>query len=153
FNTTSFADRLTRGGPGGLVPGNLNGWVYVNTDDRRLASFGSELSWYTNRHGSRRWGLDAGVTLRPAAALSTNISLNTSHNIDDTQWVSNVETDGRTRFVFGHLDQRTVSVTLRVNYTIQPTLTVQVYAQPFISAGAYSDFKELTNGRAADEAN
>ena len=54
--------------------------------------------------------------------------------------------------MFGHLDQRTVNVTLRVDYTVRPTLTVQVYGQPFVSAGAYSRFKELTNGRAPADA-
>jgi uncharacterized protein DUF5916 len=35
-----------------------------------------------------------------------------------------------------------------VNYTITPNLSVQVYAQPFISSGQYNGFKELVNGRA-----
>jgi hypothetical protein len=40
-------------------------------------------------------------------------------------------------------------MTLRVNYTLRPTLSVQIYGSPFVSAGAYTQFKELTNGRAA----
>jgi hypothetical protein len=53
--------------------------------------------------------------------------------------------------VFGHLDQRTVNLTIRINYTIRPTLTVQVYGRPFVSAGTYSRFKELVNGRARQD--
>ena len=30
-----FADRLTRGGPGGYAPGNLNQWGYLDTDNRK----------------------------------------------------------------------------------------------------------------------
>ena len=30
-----------------------------------------------------------------------------------------------------------------------PTLSLQMYAQPFVSAGAYTNYKELTDGRAA----
>jgi hypothetical protein len=37
-----------------------------------------------------------------------------------------------------------------VNYTITPNLSVQVYAQPFVSSGLYDRFKELVDGRAAD---
>ena len=69
-------------------------------------------------------------------------------NVDDSQWVTNEDAEGRTRYVFGHLAQRTVSLTLRVNYTLRPTITLQVYGRPFISAGGYTGFKELTNGRA-----
>ena len=44
--------------------------------------------------------------------------------------------------------QTTVGLTARVNYTITPTLTVQIYAQPFVSAGEYGGYKALTNPRA-----
>ena len=52
--------------------------------------------------------------------------------------------------MFGRLDQKTSSITTRVNYTVTPNLSVQVYAQPFVSSGLYGHFKELVNGRAAD---
>ena len=39
-----------------------------------------------------------------------------------------------------------------MNYTVTPTLTIQVYAEPFVSAGDYSNFKELVNGRSKDYA-
>ena len=31
-----------------------------------------------------------------------------------------------------------------------PSLSLQLYAQPFVSAGDYSAFKEIANGRSAD---
>ncbi len=40
-------------------------------------------------------------------------------------------------------------MTLRANYTMSPTLSFQSYAEPFISAGKYTRFRELTDGRAA----
>jgi hypothetical protein len=52
--------------------------------------------------------------------------------------------------VFGRLDQKTSSMTARVNYTVTPNLSVQVYAQPFVSSGLYDQFKELVDGRADD---
>ena len=70
----------------------------------------------------------------------------TRYPINDSQWIENTA-DGH--YVFGHLDQTTVGITARVNYTITPELTVQIYAQPFVSAGDYSAFKELVAGRAA----
>ncbi len=33
-----------------------------------------------------------------------------------------------------------------------PTLSIQIYAAPFVSAGRYSDFKSLVDGRAASYA-
>lgn len=39
-------------------------------------------------------------------------------------------------------------MTARVNYTVTPALSIQIYAQPFVSAGDYTDFKALADGRA-----
>jgi hypothetical protein len=41
-------------------------------------------------------------------------------------------------------------MTTRVNYTVTPNLSVQVYAQPFVSSGNYTNYKELIDGRAAN---
>jgi hypothetical protein len=36
-------------------------------------------------------------------------------------------------------------MSFRLNYTINPNLTIQYWGQPFISRGRYSDFKEVVN--------
>jgi hypothetical protein len=74
-----------------------------------------------------------------------------SHNIDDAQWKGNFAEPlaGITHYTFAHLDQKTVGVTSRVNVTATPTLSFQLYAEPFVSSGRYSDWRELANPRAA----
>jgi hypothetical protein len=78
--------------------------------------------------------------------LSTGMSFSTNRN--RSQWIERDED----RYVFGAIDQRTVAFRTRLNYTITPTLTVQLYAEPFVSAGDYSSFKELVDGRSRDYA-
>jgi Domain of unknown function (DUF5916) len=51
------------------------------------------------------------------------------------------------RYVFGELDQKTFSAGLRLNWTFSPTLSLQLYGQPLISSGNYTDFKELAAPR------
>ena len=100
----------------------------------------------TDHLGTHWLGFSPSVTYRPASFLSVTGGVDWSHNVNDAQWIENTA-DGH--YVFGHLDQTTVGITARVNYTITPQLTVQVYAQPFVSAGDYAAFKELVDGRAA----
>ena len=50
--------------------------------------------------------------------------------------------------MFGRIDQKTVSLPTRFNYTMTPNLSLQVYAEPFVSAGAFPYYKELVDGRA-----
>ena len=55
-----------------------------------------------------------------------------------------------TRYVFAQLDQRTLSMDMRVEWTFTPTLSLQTYIQPFVSAGAYTQFKEFVRPRTFD---
>ncbi len=147
-NPRNFDDRRTRGGPGAYNNNGYSAWHYMNTDGRKPAQFGFEWSYGTDGHGEN-WGLYPSITLKPSAALSTQFGIALSRNIEDAQWIEAVQRDDRDRYVFGRLYQTTTSMTTRVNYTMTPNLSLQVYAQPFVSAGDYGDFRELVNGRAA----
>jgi hypothetical protein len=37
---------------------------------------------------------------------------------------------------------------VRLNYTLTPNLSLQIYSQPYVSAGKYSEFKDATQLRA-----
>jgi hypothetical protein len=63
--------------------------------------------------------------------------------------VSTRGSDSGSHFVFGRIKQTTTSLTARLNYTFSPKLSLQVYAQPFVSAGTYDQFKEVDQPRAA----
>jgi len=99
--------------------------------------------------GTTRNNFNPGVTWRATSAMSLSSVINYRVNHDDAQWVEN-ETDaaGVTHNVFGRIDQKTLGLTFRFDYTLSPALSLQVYAQPFVSAGDYSSFKELVDGRA-----
>jgi hypothetical protein len=146
LNAHELADRLTRGGPAVRTNSSASVWHYLNSDDRKVVGFEVMQAYGTDHHGSWAYEASPAVVVRPGAAISISGGLGYSRNVDMYQWVANI-TDVRTHYVFGDLDQTTVSLTARVNYAITPTLSVQVYAQPFVSAGAYAGYKELADGR------
>ena len=153
YNARAFNDRLTRGGPGGYVNPNWNQWGYLDTDNRRRVMANFSGGWFNDMHGSWNWNASLGATWRPAASVSARASVGYSRNHAESQWVKNLtDTAGVERHVFGLLDQSTVNLSARVNYTITPELTVQIFAQPFVSTGDYGSFKDLVNGRALDYA-
>ena len=102
----------------------------------------------TDRLGSSNLDLSPYINWRPTSFLSVSTGLGFNKNHDQSQWIEQV--DGH--YVFGEIHQQTVSVRARVNYTVTPTLTIQLYAEPFVSAGDYANFKELANGRSKDYA-
>jgi hypothetical protein len=54
------------------------------------------------------------------------------------------------RYVFGDLFQTTMSAETRVEWTLTPLLSFQLYAQPFASAGRFKSFKELARPATQD---
>jgi hypothetical protein len=54
------------------------------------------------------------------------------------------------RFVFGTLDQKEFSLPTRLNLVLSPRMSIQLYMQPLISVGDYTDFKELARPRTFD---
>ena len=53
-----------------------------------------------------------------------------------------------TRYIFANIKQKTLNMSLRINYNITPDLTIQFWGQPFIATGDYSDFKYITDSKA-----
>jgi hypothetical protein len=152
YNARSFDDRLTRGGPGGFTPGTVNAWQYFNTNDQKLVSLNWNSNFGNDREGSYWVNLEPSIKVRPAPAVSLEFGFAHRLNTTDAQWIRAVDAaDGR-HYVFGRLDQTTTSITTRVNYTLTPTLSVQVYAQPFVSAVAYDSYKELLRPTAERQA-
>jgi hypothetical protein len=140
-----FDDRATRGGPGAYGNPRLIYWQYIEGDNRKAISTGYFFNVGGDRHDSSFVGVEPFLNYRPASFISINGGIRWNRNQEDAQWIENTE-DGH--YVFGHLDQTTVALTLRANYTITPQLTIQVYGEPFVSAGDYRGFKALVNGRA-----
>ena len=148
-NARGFNDRLTRGGPGGYVNPNLNQWGYVDTDNRKRLMANFFGSWSNDLNGSWHWSTSVGSTYRPSSSLSARFGIDYNRNHAESQWVTNLQPAGAAaRYIFGALDQTTVGLSARINYTVTPQLTVQIYARPFVSAGGYDRFKELVDGRA-----
>jgi hypothetical protein len=52
--------------------------------------------------------------------------------------------------VFADLDQTTLSFETRVNVTLSPAISLQLYAEPFISVGDYGGIKEFARPGAFD---
>jgi hypothetical protein len=85
------------------------------------------------------------LNFRVSPRLTANLGANLYKADDHSQWLGNfTDGGGVTHHAFAHLDQRTLSFNVRVNYTATPDLTFEFYGQPFASSGVYSDVRELS---------
>ncbi len=142
----SFCDRCTRGGPALRQARGLYPWFGVNGDGRRLLvpSMWVNLS-YSDEGKSNSVSLSPSVSMRFSTRLQMELGTNYSTGEDDTQWFGNfADASGAIHYSFARLEQRTVSLNVRLNYTASPDLTLEFYGQPFVSTGAYTNFREVS---------
>lgn len=87
--------------------------------------------------------------MHPSARASIELRPSVAWNRNPAQYVSRVSYLDDARYVVGLLDQTTTSLTARLSYALSPDISLDVYAQPFISSGQYTAFKLVTNPHAA----
>lgn len=100
----------------------------------------------------RSWnrGADAGVEARIASRFSASLVAGYDHVVNDQQWVGNFGAflSDTTHFTFARLTQDILAVTARANWTATPTLSLQLYGQPFVSTGSFSAWRQIASPRA-----
>ncbi|HVD62602.1 MAG TPA: DUF5916 domain-containing protein [Gemmatimonadaceae bacterium] len=143
---------LTRGGP---VAGLSTGYgvqFQVNSDRRKRYTYGLFSSYSWNSAGGNGVNIQPVATIRPSTALRISLqpTFNRTHAM--AQFVTRsvdplaTETFG-TRYVFSTLDQKTLAMVTRVDWTFTPTLSLQLFAQPLIASGDFLDYKEFVRPR------
>jgi hypothetical protein len=143
---------LTRGGPMAGVVRSGGAQFQVNSDRRKRYTYGLYTSYSYNVAGGRGVNIQPYTTLRPTTALriSLNPTWNRTHAI--AQFVTRVTdplatTTFGSRYIFATIDQRTLAMVTRVDWTFTPKLSLQVFAQPLIASGDFKDYKEFDRPR------
>ncbi|MGH9384217.1 MAG: DUF5916 domain-containing protein [Vicinamibacterales bacterium] len=145
----TFDDLDTRGGPPILSPAGNSMFFFVESDSRKAwrANVGANADW--NEAGG--WGARVGpeLSVQPSARLQASVSTNVNVARDHAQWIENTDTDGdgTKDHVYGTLKRHVVDMTFRATYAIQRDLTLQVFLQPFVAVGEYTDVRRLARPR------
>jgi hypothetical protein len=141
-------DRLTRGGPMARGPRRFDARVNVNSDGRRAMTVGANVGWGHDTEGSWSRNVGANINVRLNETVQFRIGPSYSWNHADVQYITRVadalaEDTYGARYVFAPLDRTQLSFESNLNVTVSPTMSLQVYLEPFISVGDYGALKEF----------
>jgi hypothetical protein len=158
LNFTTWRDfrgldaRLTRGGP-------LMGTPFFDVGIISLSNASSSKTRWQGRvyYGKDDFGaitnrLSGLIAFKPSTQWDFSISPNFLRAQTARQYVTTRPDGGPqtfgNRYVFGFLDQSVFTSVVRLNYTIKPDLTFEMYGEPFAISGAFDQFGELPNAGA-----
>ena len=153
FNLTkeryNVDNTLLRGGPSIKTPGSFRYGFNLGTNStKKIKVF---AGFYHNNKGNdsgRSYGIYGRISYQPLNVLSLSVAPNYNFDNTELQYVETVDFNGEERYLFAEINQKTVALTLRINYNLTPDFTIQYYGAPFVSAAGYSDFKKITDARA-----
>ncbi len=134
-----------RGGPTLRSTPNLNGFMGISTDTRKRVRIDF------NGNGGRDWvadgvwgGIDVGATIQARSNIDIFLGPTYVFRSDPMQYVDEVaDQTGMSHFIFARIHETDTALTMRVNWTFSPHLSLQGYAQPFVASGEYSQLKDV----------
>ncbi len=154
----TYCYSCSRGGPAVRQDPYFAPWAGLNGDDRKaIVPYFWVNYWRGDGGRSHSLSLMPEVDFKLASRVTAAVIPNYTRATSDVQPLG-PETDTTivpnvTRYVFAHLEQKQLGVTMRVTYPFTASATLQVYAQPFVSKGTYSNVRQLSaTPRAADYA-
>jgi hypothetical protein len=147
YQPTRVDNTRTRGGPLSLAPPAVEvGW-HASTDARRSTVFSLDGTIHQSSD-EHLVAIATSAQFRPSSRLTLTVGPALSHDRSATQYISVYADPTATRtfgqrYVFAALTQEQLSAEVRLNWLFSPRLSVQLYAQPLIATGRYSDYKAL----------
>ena len=150
YNPQTISNTLTRGGPLALIPSGYEIDFDLTTDSRKQIVISTYQYYYSRPTDGYSWSGSVSLRWKPRTNISFSIGPDYYVRKSSIQWVTNVddplmiETFG-TRYVFGGYFQRMLSSNIRLNWTFNPRLSLELYLQPLLAVGKYDQFKELAS--------
>jgi hypothetical protein len=153
YNPKTLSDRRTRGGPLMVNQPGVEWDFQLDSDPNKSWIYGGGLhGLHYRRQWEQSWSARAYVEWKPGARLSLRVEPQIERTGTSAQYVDSFDDPAASytfghRYVFADLDQTTLSASLRLNWIFTPKLSLEVYAQPLLSSGHYTGFKELARPR------
>jgi hypothetical protein len=148
YNFEEYSKTLTRGGPIVKNPSEYYLSFYYKSDSRKELTIGISGDYWETALNSYGFETELNLEWKPNTQITFSIGPEYEKRIGKHQWVDSFYDDFaintyKSRYVFAEIDQETISSNIRLNWTLSPQLSLQLFIQPLISVGSYSDFKEL----------
>ncbi|WP_353776882.1 DUF5916 domain-containing protein [Winogradskyella sp. 3972H.M.0a.05] len=146
-----YTNTILRGGPRWRWSEENFWFLFSGTDQRK--KFSMTLGYVDSRAKQNNFSVqryEMRFRYQPINSLSMSLNFQYEENPNKTQYVTETDFAGTPRYIMGEIDNESLSATLRVNYNINPNLTIQYYGQPFIFKASYSNFNFVNNPIAKD---
>ncbi|MFQ6614095.1 MAG: DUF5916 domain-containing protein [Fidelibacterota bacterium] len=148
----TLSDTKLRGGPLVVSPSGLFAHGGLRSDGRKDVTVGAGFGANRSGNGATGWSMNGNLSWKLGTNLNLRWELDYSVDQELDQYVGRWEDPVAVdmygfRYIVAQLDQKVLAGELRIDYTFTPTLSFQVFLQPYLATGTYSHFKEFARPR------
>jgi Domain of unknown function (DUF5916)/Carbohydrate family 9 binding domain-like len=146
INPYEMSNNALRGGSAMLRPPGMGQFGYLRSDSRKKVM--ASLNFFYARGFSNTVkfnNINLDVRVQPINALNFSISAGYDNMWrKQDQYVTETNFKSSSRTIVSEVTQNTLNFRARLNYNITPDLTLQYYAQPFVTRPLYKNFAYIT---------
>jgi hypothetical protein len=148
-NTAKLDTKILRGGNAMKMPSSFACEASVSSDNSKRIYFSTGVDFLHSTYNSLETiSYEAGINFRPVDALYLSVNGEYTRNTNSLQYISKINCNLQNHYILGRLEQETLELTFRIDWNLTPELSIQYYGSPFAAVGAYSEYKDVINGRA-----
>ena len=151
IQTAGWDPVALRGGPDLRVNPNTNVNFFITTDPRSWFQLNTNFSGYWDWVSNAMQGeVDLFATIQARSNIDLQLGPSFMERNDPMQYVDQEpDTSGHLHYILASIHQTTTALTVRLDWTFSPHLSLQAYAQPFVGTGRYFDYKDVDNPHAS----
>jgi len=140
---------LLRGGSSIILPGSWDMNLNFSTDySQKLSCSVGGYYGFADLKMADSYDFWAELSYRPINSLSVSFAPDFYTGKNELQYLKTADFNGDPRYIFARINQKILSLTFRLDFTLTPDLSIQYYGQPFISSGKYANYKRITDPHA-----
>jgi hypothetical protein len=146
---SALSTTLLRGGAALLEPAKWRGSVRGRTDWQRPYW----LNWGVSHTAedvsdAKTTSIDGSINIRPPGSFSASIRGRLNWTTSDRQYLSSATVGDSLHYLFGRIDRRELSTTIRFDVALTSRMSFELYAEPFLSSGQYDSFRLVADPQA-----
>lgn len=146
YNPVNYSNSILQGGPRFRYSEGFSNSITLNTDSRKKLRLNTTFYQSHGKNNSFSFTeFNIGVNYQPINSFMISLNPNLTINKNNTQYVTQTSFSNEPKYITANLEQQTFSASIRLDYSINPNLTIQYYGQPFISKGKYNEFNRVIN--------
>lgn len=146
YKPRTYTNTVLQGGPRFRYSEEVINVFNFATDSRKKLRFDTGIVLSQGKNNSFDYTeLTTGITYQPINSFTISVSPRYEINKNKLQYVTQTNFGSTSSYIMGNIDQRTLSASIRMDFNINPNLTIQYYGEPFISRGKYTDLSKVTN--------